>query len=505
MLRISGLGETDLTVDGDACVLGFIEWSEYVFHDVEHNSSFVVDDEPLIRNADGSYTWKPSFYAGRVWAEIVDENGKAEATFSLDVGPSPHKLGKPVFDKMLKELMDYRSGLALGMEAARTAFGHDGTTTSHEIKFGRLRIHGLKCVAALESIFHAPVSRLRRDRRYVRAHQAKKADIQTVKQLGRSATAQFVQGGPLDDPDIRISVPSTIPSFDNACNRAMASIAERLLHRCQELEGVYQRILLDSNHALSARAPRRLEVLAYLRCRLARIRRIPPLADVSRPEVTAAGLNAIASHPLYARGYQFAWKALRQGIEGDPGDELLPISPSWEVYERWCFVKVAEVLKSLLPDASWHEVSSGSTIDAIALVGKQGDNTIEVRLQARFPAWDKSVGRPFRSLTGERIPDVVVTLNDGQSRRLLVLDAKYRSKRHNILDAMQSAHVYRDALRWHGVEPWRVVILIPKGGEVAWLEDHAFQQENGIGVVEVKDGENLDALRHILMLFVQGK
>lgn len=506
MLHVSGLSDLDVCIHDGEVVQGFVEWNEYMIRGVRQGFAFVVDDEPLVRNGDGSYTWRPSFYAGRVRAELVDPASRTEAAFSFDVSPSPGKLGKPIFDKMLEELLAYRSGLALGSEAARISFGHEGTAEAQEIAFERLRQYGSPCIAALEAICRSPVARLQQDRRDVRRHQVRRVDTQTLMQLGRSpGISAFLAGeASLFVDDSLVSVPATTASIDNAANRAISSMTARLAHRCARLTDVYAQILLQPSHSLFVRAHRRLEVLAGFTRRLRRIRQLPLLKDISRTEVTAAGLNAIAAHPDYARGYQLAWKALRLGIEGDKGDDLLPLAPSWEIYERWCFIQVAQTFEDIFPEAKWREALRGPSVDNITLVGSLPGVTIEVRLQSRFPAWDRSERNPFRSLTAERIPDIVVTLDNGNERRLLILDAKYRSKRHNILDAMQTAHTYRDALRWHGIRPWRVLVMIPKGGEVAWLEDRSFQEENGIGAIEVRNSDNLNELRALVTAFALG-
>ncbi len=60
-----------------------------------------------------------------------------------------------------------------------------------------------------------------------------------------------------------------------------------------------------------------------------------PFRDVRRPEITAAGLNAVAAHPLYARFWRVGWEALRRGVHRLDPQDLLPLSPTWEIYERW--------------------------------------------------------------------------------------------------------------------------------------------------------------------------
>jgi hypothetical protein len=66
----------------------------------------------------------------------------------------------------------------------------------------------------------------------------------------------------------------------------------------------------------------------------------------------------------------------------------------------------------------------------------------------------------------------------------IVLDAKYSQSRSAILDAMNSAHVYHDALRWRGMRPRRSLLLVPAcPTDLGWLQSNKFQDEHGVGVL----------------------
>lgn len=65
---------------------------------------------------------------------------------------------------------------------------------------------------------------------------------------------------------------------------------------------------------------------------------------------------------------------------------------------------------------------------------------------------------------------------------MLVLDAKCRSSRQNVLDAMRSAHLYQDALRWDGERPTCSLLLIPRGGVTTWLGSPTFHGAHQVGV-----------------------
>ena len=69
-----------------------------------------------------------------------------------------------------------------------------------------------------------------------------------------------------------------------------------------------------------------------------------------------------------------------------------------------------------------------------------------------------------------------------------MLDAKYRTGRSNVLDAMSSAHIYRDALRWHEQRADRAALLVPCGGGAPWLERPDFIHQHQVGVYAL-DGD----------------
>jgi hypothetical protein len=298
-----------------------------------------------------------------------------------------------------------------------------------------------------------------------------------------------------------ISVPFAQHTVDCAANRAIAAMVFRLLSRIARLTTAFERIALQANHPLESKISRRLQLLGTLRDGLLRVRRAATLGSVTRAEVTAAGLIAVSAHPEYARAYGLAWKVLRTGVESGDALDMIPMSPTWEIYERWCFLQVARALERLLPDVVW-KAKQGSSVDAFRLTGSHGDAKIAVWLQARFPAWDVANERGFRSLSGERIPDIVVTLASGDVRRFLIIDAKYRSSRLNILDAMQSAHVYRDALLWGACRPWKSLLIIPRVGSASWLGTSDFQQRFDVGTLEARESDAMvdidQILRHLI-------
>jgi hypothetical protein len=82
----------------------------------------------------------------------------------------------------------------------------------------------------------------------------------------------------------------------------------------------------------------------------------------------------------------------------------------------------------------------------------------------------------------QREPDIVLRVSTGDTMRFLVFDAKYRATRANVLDTMQSAHIYQDSLRIGAQRPEASLLLVPANEGAAWLGDAAFQAEHKVGV-----------------------
>jgi hypothetical protein len=77
---------------------------------------------------------------------------------------------------------------------------------------------------------------------------------------------------------------------------------------------------------------------------------------------------------------------------------------------------------------------------------------------------------------------------------MIVFDAKYRSARASVLDAMGSAHIYHDSLRWKGIKPDVSWLLIPRADEVMPLVSPTYHKDYGVGAWQIgaeSDGEAL--------------
>jgi hypothetical protein len=487
---------------------GFVEGGVYSFRVGTSDAIFVLVDEiPLDRRlGQQAWVWAPGFYAGRVDAEVLDSAGRLIATYGLDVGPSPNKLGQPQFLCMVSEILNITPSLLLGDGATSSRFGRDGDVGSVEVAYARMRRYGSSCLAALRAVCLHPLMSSHQERRTVQPHQVRRLDVRTVHDLCRTPVVGRLLGSDSGDPiDLsRVTVPHVESTFDHAANRAIAVMLDRLLARAAALGQQFTDMVGRQDERLSTRASRRLRVLAAFTDGVRGIRRTPIFRAVTRPEVSSAGLNAISAQPDYARAFQLAWKTLHSGVLGEAEDDPLPMGPTWQIYERWCFVRTWQLLQEIAPEAGWKFVTGDPALVRPRVHGCLSGDTVILHLQPTFQAWDQASARGFKSLSRQREPDIVLTIESSQARRFLVLDAKYRASRANVLDAMQSAHIYQDSLTWHGERPWGSFLLLPRSGAVDWLAESAFQEAFGVGTFELAPDNDVSALAACLRRFLLG-
>lgn len=493
---------------------GFRELGVYLFFAPIDGVALYIDEAPVepvrIDGAQG-WRWQPGFYAGQVLAELIASTGQRIAEYWFDVGPDQSKLGADVFAQMLDELYAFDPELLLGTEAAQASIGVSGEVASPLLAYARLRRYGDTLIAGLKAVAKQPLTRLRRERALVPYHRVRRLDAASARNLLRRAdsAALLHREGALSGGAVPLfDVVHSIDDLDNPANRALAAVLLAVRRRCVQVADALQDLAAREEEA-SARTPlkpriaRRLEFLGGLAEKLARLSRLDPFVSVSRAEVTAAGLNAISAHPGYARAYRFAWSVLRPGVAGDARNESLWLSPTWEIYERWCFTRIAGYFRERYKDLMWEMQYPGARSDCIRLIGKRLGTRIEASLQRSFPSAGAAKSG-LQSVSLQLQPDILITFESGDDRRMLVLDAKYRTSRQNVLDAMRSAHLYQDALRWDGQRAACSLLLIPRGGGAPWLEEPDFQAAHRVGVHVLAPGSTLTTLTLLLDKWLPG-
>ncbi len=479
-------------IGSDEVAVGFREGGSYRIRKTTEGDRLLIDDE-FLETDGGDWVWSPGFYAGQVRAELLGPGDRVRASYVLDVSPHPNKLGRDMFQTMLDQVWAFDPSLVLGTEPAALPVGHEAAISDSWLEYARLRAYGDKLVCALSAISRQPLRELRAERAHLPLQQVRRADRQTARAiLGNDQLLTVLRPGHVSAATMnalpQFDVPAIRETLDGSGNRCIAAIAHKVSRRAVRLRDKLQSITEKAPEsatrtALASRWPRRRDFLDWLVGRLRHFQRISPLANVTRREISAAGLNAVSADPAYSNAYGSGWRILRRGVEGPPLAERLWMSPTWEIYERWCFVQLGKTIREIEPGYDWSISRKHKSKATIAFTGlKSGNRRIELLLQPSFPSGDQDPNAGFRSISGRREPDIVLTREEGNISKWHVLDAKYRTGRSNVLDAMASAHIYRDALRWKEQRPESSVLLVPRGGGARWLESPNFFGQHRVGV-----------------------
>lgn len=446
-----------------------------------------VDDVELSKDPAGFFKWRPSFYAGRVALEVVAP-GKQTASYRyfLEVSPSSVKSGQAAFDAMVADIRAFDQSLLGGTSSASMEFGHSGKPGRHglDIMLARLRAHGPDFLSTVEAIASSPHRALAAEARLLPLSRVRRLSPSSL-QDRRLAALALGHAPTIDAVDsLQVNSQTSAPTFDTPANRALLSLLRRFRAAVTSMQDRVKEQKLDSpDEEQSLRLVRRLEDLRKLESRAHKLLLGTLFTEVSSSETTSAGLTQISALPSYSRAYRIGCRALATGIEGDNSADQLHVPPSWGIYETWCFIQVLRTVREVTQIQGIEANSIAVAAERCISFSLSNGASLEVLFQATFPALKPSSKRLGWSLSRERRPDIVLVHYGEGGSKAFVLDAKWRSGRENVLDAMQSAHIYHDALRIDGYAPSFSLLLLPGTSAIPELEAVEFIRKHAIGAV----------------------
>ena len=482
------------------------DWSLVVDAPNGEGWALLVDDAPVPSSAEGAWLWKPGFFAGLVEAQLY-RRGQLMATYCLEVSPDADKLALSLYQQMLDELIEVDPMLAVGTEPATAKMGTLGSEADVWVEFRRLRQHAPGFLAAIRFLRQRPIRTARSVRRTAPIRAARRVDMQTIRAAAQAGTIGPLVAGfePAQCQTTQAEPGYDLPwyeeHFDGPANRCITAlllaVRRRAVGLLERLEGlVRQDADPETRTSLAERWPIRRRFLKDMILELKPVLRAEPFRSVTVAEISATGLTAIAAHPVYSRAYRSGWSAIRRGLLASHASEAIWLCPSWELYERWCFGQVVRQLKTLTTvDGHMHwDVSKGvwqARLPSGLWLRAEAQRTFSSNQSARF-----------RSISKERRPDIVCTVESAVEHRFITLDAKYSQSRAAVLNAMSSAHIYNDSLRWRERRPSASLLMVPAGGGAPWLEEKAFHDREGVGVLTVSPGLSDSKLSRVLQRLV---
>lgn len=444
---------------------------------------YIDDEEVGICKRSGKFLWKAGFFAGRVEVVAIDASGTSY-TFYANVCPVDTKLSTDDFNQMVQEIRDFDGSLLLGESAATERFGYGLAITQFDslIALARLKKYGPEFLDLMEQISRSPHQQLKLTNKRLPLSSIRRLSPSALVDRRLLAMINAPSGSDAND-SIELSTQIAVVSFDTPANRTLKALLFRFNASCRLLlRLVEERNLTNDKDAQELRFLRRTNLLKAFVNRSERLIRLGVFRSVKKAETTAAGLTHIAAQPLYSRCHRIGISALRRGIDAHLQKEHLNVSHSWGVYETWCYINVLKKLKKMFSINSWRRdaapaISSDISVEAQLIDGKK----LSVHFQARFPSIGNRGSHKAWSISKERIPDIVLVIRSTTSEQFLVLDAKYRSGRQNILDAMESAHIYRDSLRLGEHRPEFALLLHPGRADVPEITEGSYWLTHRVG------------------------
>lgn len=439
-------------------VSGLVEDTAYLLRFSEGTPVQVCIDDVRLQQHHArhdAYIWRPEFYAGRVGVSVRFEDTNSDVRFYLDISPNPQKLGDEIYRELLSAVRRADPRMALGLTPATAQFSNrvEEQSNSPVVSLERMRKYGPQFIKALRDVSARQHRKIRpqiEHRPLSVARRIAPASLRDPELLLRVESFRQHDGAQADE--VSVLVRSFDATADTAANRTLKALVNRFLATARNLKlAIHDFEMGGEMEHQNVRQTSRLESLNSLINQAEGLLKVLPLAEAIKPETSSAGLTQIAAQPVYARCFRMGCQALRIGVYGDDGNDDLPISPSWELYERWCFLELVSELETSFGKAP-RLLRSSAFANAERIVTFDIDSRRQLQLlyQAKFPSIVATQGKVSTawSVSRERFPDIVAVLGSAcEAAKFAVIDAKYRAGRQNILDAMSSAHIYRDALR----------------------------------------------------------
>lgn len=463
---------------------GLYEGNPYVLQCHPTPVRLYVDDVAVHPCSPGCYEWVPDFYAGLATISADFADGRS-ADFLLTISPPQSKASDTQLAEMVDAIRDFDTELLLGDSPAKMRFGkeeiHDAFTSL--IQFQRMRRYGPRFVESLRRLTQSPHQGFVSAAQLVPLTRVRQLHPDNLRDRRVSALLTLAQldADELDSTPVRSRNP--VRSVDTPANRSLTALVRRVKARNHSLLESLERGFPGNPGENLPRQPRREAVLRGLSESLAGIARKEPFSVFKgQVQTSAAGLTQIAASPLYQQAYRLGTLALSAGVNGQQVDDL-SVCYSWGIYEVWCLITVLTTCRAIASKEPQYTASSWVTSERCYEFEVGADHRLQVHFQAKFPSIAPLKNKACWSISRERYPDILLLDIRGESVRALVLDAKWRSGRNNLFEAMESAHIYHDALRIQGRRPSPCLLLAPGNSDVPEIAADRYMTDHEVGIV----------------------
>jgi PD-(D/E)XK nuclease superfamily/Domain of unknown function (DUF2357) len=427
--------------------------------DYADTAELTIEGLPLrpLRCADrrtARWAWAPGFNAGRAEAQL--SLGGRRIRLSLETDPAARKLARNEFDTLIQEVIEETLAL-LTIGGHRKGFGPGSGRPPPLARLEYLRSRAEAVTATVRGIDRHP------------RHSLVAEEITLPYWAARGATGTEVlrsmrSGRILHDTNDPSILPTPLRGMMPARirKRARMSCLDLPEHRTIKACLVRWSAWLVAAAESLASAPvdkqelmdRRSAWAANLR---ATARSLSTLLDLPLFEGVREGMPRVEATPLFRHdpAYRDFYKLAAEmelataNIFGDFLD--LPLSRTHELYELWCFLKLARAAAAEVGgtiDLATLFVPSAGGIEYVSGAAKVRAGPLTVSFQRSFKEYWRADPR-IGSMSREMVPDVTISAEG--SARVVAFDAKYRVGQ-DLNAALASAHMYRDAIVMEGAD-----------------------------------------------------
>lgn len=429
-------------------IFGFKEAMRYhIVVDSEVRIAAYVNDTPLAaRRASKEWAWETGFCIGCARLDLLDDGGTSVASAQLHVTSDDGKLSGAELEHMLQDLLNWAPESISGESQTSLSFGAKGDLAAN-VAYERVKQFAplfhqalLACQSRPHSAFESrarsvPIDRVRRLLR---------SQLQNPRVAAYTAAAASGQLSDCCPPTVRAERPER--TLDTLPNRSLWTMAKGVLSVANRLRGSIETARCKAGVDEASKYERRIVVLEDIARSILDTFVWFKRNDIKKNQALASGLAQMMPMPAYKRAVRLNSLLRSSTFDPSSSEAPLPLNSTWGLYEQWCFEHIRreiEKLTGLCPHQGVTALAGGAKTYVFA----KESTKIIVAAQVTFPSGPGLKEGSIRySLSRERIPDIVLIITHAGVMTWYVLDAKYRRNKANVLDAMASAHIYRDSL-----------------------------------------------------------
>jgi PD-(D/E)XK nuclease superfamily protein/uncharacterized protein DUF2357 len=441
-------------------------------------------------------------WAGRTVLTL--EGGPDTETIRLDIDPHRRKLGPGAWEAMIRELCEVSASLPWGLSPG----GAGGRTTPDALANVHPAIIEQELPAfqrLLRQLLADPPTTTLRIRTVRPLELSRRLDLHTMRWLSRRPLELAgVRGLATDDqpadPRALADQPEALVTLDHPVTRYVAHLLERVRRR---LAATALSLRSSAKHgvpdpAATSYARQLAENVEAAAGAIQAVQRAPLFRTVKPEPLNDSVIQSLPDHPLYAAIHRIGRRLLQPGLAYAPGEELQSaLKHSYDLFELMVLYRLVKAIDEGLP-TSWSKAREAK-VRRLPREDRPADRSAwrwegpgECQLELHYqPLFRSAVAPPdshhFSSLSAQGVPDYVLVLRRaGVVASWLLLDAKYRSGRQSIHDALGDMHRYRDSLRLAGSRAAGAYIIVPAlAAEAALYGQPGYIGAHSLGALQV--------------------